>query len=181
MHWQIEKNYSQTCFFFSSLLNIQCRIGKIKANFYLILRTNTNIYTLSVWALEESTKISANCRRNSACFCVLFVSFATFVLDIDESVVVVSLERLSLVVIVEDTVDDDDDDVVVVAVVGWADEDADCEETSTGLCETGSTIANGFLCRFSGAVACTVCPYEAGCGIDGAIWGWEVVTFGCSI
>ncbi len=124
------------------------------------------VYTLSVWALEESPNFSATCRRNSACICVLFVSLVDFVVDAVESVVVDSAERVSLVVIVEDV------DVVFVAVVV----DDDATGTSTGLWDTGSTIVNGFLWRFSVWAA-----YVLTCGRFCCSEGWDVGTCGCSI
>ncbi len=89
-------------------------------------------------------------------------------LTIVESVVV-SVGRVS-VVVVNEFVDVDADEV-------------DCVVTSRALCDTGSTIANGFLWRFSGC-----CPVDAddcayGCVDDmvGGSEGWDVGTFDWSI
>ena len=78
-----------------------------------------------------------------------------FELLIVESVVVSDGRVSAVVVVVDEFVDVDADEVAAA-------------DTSTALCDTGSTIANGFLWRFS------ACPVGAGGG--GAAYG-----FACGI
>ncbi len=122
-------------------------------------------YTLSVGVLELSVSNLANWHRKSACICVLFVSFVGSVVES----VVVSVGRVSVVVVI---VDDDDDGLVV---------EVDAAETSKVLCDTGSTIANGFLARFSiGAVGADGAYGFVGC-IFGGTEDWGVGIFAGSI